>query len=59
MGEGRSLNITPLGDVVLIDLDDGVVTGEPVIHRIHQMTVFLIAICIGVYANAIRIIHTD
>ena len=23
------------------------------------MTVFLIAICIGVYANAIRIIHTD
>ena len=26
---------------------------------VNQMTVSLIAICIGVYANAIRITHTD
>ena len=35
MGESRALRITPLGDVVLIDVGDGVFTGrEP--HTSHQ-----------------------
>ena len=35
MGNGRALKIPRMGDVVLIDLDDGVFTGrEPHITRI-------------------------
>ena len=53
LGEGFFIDSTYLGDSISSQLN------ETHWEQLATMTLFLIAVCLGVYANAVRIIHTD